>query len=668
MMRNRSKVDWLKGSFLLIAAALCSTAFAADSRPNILWIFSDDHAVQAIGAYGGRLQPENLTPNLDRIAAGGMVFERAYVANSICGPSRATLLTGKHSHKNGKLSNQSQNFNHDQQQFQKILQTAGYQTAMIGKIHLAGAPQGFDHWEILPGQGRYINPEFITEKGTVVHEGHSTDVITDRALRWFGEDRDPDKPFMLMVHFKAPHRTWLPAERFREAFKDRTFPEPETLFDDYTGRGTAAHEQDMSIEKTMTIGGDLKVGNFADRTAEFEAAQLEGADLVRWKYQAYMRDYLACIAGVDENIGRLLDALKAAGLDQNTIVMYSADQGFYLGEHGWFDKRFMYEESFRTPLIARWPGVTAPGARNRDLVQNIDFAETFLDLAGAPIPADMDGQSIVPLLKGERPADWRTSLYYHYYEYPGVHSVHRHEGVATDRYKLIRFYGMDVPDGEEWEFYDLKTDPQEMQSVYNHPEMSGIVEQMKEELARLRTQYEVPENILAFAPQKAPAASKRPAAKNGILYHADPARPVYEKGINVKDRPLNITARVQAGPAAHGVILAQGGQNFGYALYMENGRPGFVVRQGRRLIKTEAAESIPAGEVTLTVELTAKSAVLSANGREVAAGEGGVLHQNPSEGLSIGYDFVREPTKLSCVGEWDGENRFSGTIESVEIK
>ncbi len=668
-MRNRRKAGWLTGSFVLIAAAMVSTALAADSRPNILWIFSDDHAVQAIGAYGGRLEKENLTPNIDRIAADGMVFDRAYVANSICGPSRATLLTGKHSHKNGKLSNQSGNFNQDQQQFQKILQTVGYQTVMIGKIHLAGKPQGFDHWEILPGQGRYINPEFITENGKVVYPGHSTDVIADRALRWFEQDRDPDKPFMLMVHFKAPHRNWFPAERFREAFKDRTFPEPDTLFDDYAGRGTAAHEQDMSIDKTMTIRGDLKVGNFADRTAEFEAAGLEGKDLVRWKYQAYMRDYLACIAGVDENIGRLLDALKTAGLDQNTIVMYSADQGFYLGEHGWFDKRFMYEESFRTPLVARWPGVTKPGSRNSDLVQNIDFAETFLDLAGAPVPADMDGASFVPLLKGERPADWRTSLYYHYYEYPGVHAVRRHEGVSTDRYKLIRFYGRDVPRGEEWELYDLKTDPQEMQSVYNHPEMSGIVKQMKEELARLRTQYEVPQDILSFAPQKAPAPAKSSAnPKTGIIYSADPARPVYEQNIDVRGRPLSITARVQAGPNAHGVILAQGGQNFGYALYLENGRPGFVVRQGRKLIKTEAAESIPAGKVILTVELTGRSSVLSVSGKKVATGDGAVFHQNPAEGLSIGYDFVKEPVRLSCVGEWTGENRFSGTVEAVEIK
>ncbi len=654
----------------MIAAAMCCSAVAADSRPNILWVFSDDHAYQAIGAYGGRLEAENLTPNIDRIAGEGMVFERAYVANSICSPSRATLLTGKHSHNNGKLGNHD-HFDHNQQQFQKILQTVGYQTAMIGKIHIEGALQGFDHWEVLPGQGRYENPELITKAGKTVYQGHSTDVITDRALRWFEEDRDPNKPFMLMVHYKAPHRNWLPAERFREAFKNRSFPEPETLFDDYSGRGTAAHKQDMTIEKTMRLKGDLKVGLWADRSAEFKAANPEGADLVRWKYQAYMRDYLACIAGVDENIGRLLEALKAANLDQNTVVMYSADQGFYLGEHGWFDKRFMYEESFRTPLVARWPGVIAPGARNRDLVQNIDFAETFIDLAGASIPADMDGRSLVPLMKGERPLDWRSSLYYHYYEYAKwSHAVRRHEGVTSDRYKLIHFYGQGVPGGEEWELYDLKADPQEMCSVYDHPEMSGVVKQMKEELASLKTRYRVPEDILAFAPQKSPVPEKSvESPKAAVLYAADPARLVYEQNVDVKSRPLTITGRIQAGPQDHGVVLAQGGRNYGYALYLENGRPGFVVRQGGRLIKTEAAEPIPSGGATLKVELTGQSSVLFVNGSRVADGEGAVFGRNPSEGLSIGYDFVKSHNpQFSCVGEWNDENRFSGTVESVEIR
>jgi arylsulfatase A-like enzyme len=475
--------------YTLLLSLLASATLFADKaqRPNILWLFSDDHAYQAIGAYGGRLEKENLTPNIDSIAKEGMLFTRAYVGNSICAPSRATLLTGKHSHLHGKRDNIGE-FNHDQQQFQKILRKKGYQTAMIGKIHLNGKMQGFDYWEVLPGQGKYNNPTFITEEGETQYKGHSTDIITDRALNWFEKGRDKDKPFMAMVHYKAPHRHWHPAERFRKAFEDRTFPEPPTLFDDYSGRTTAAHKQDMSIEKSMFMKGDLKSWR-EDRKTYLEKHQPKGKDLIRWKYQTYMKDYLACIAGVDENIGRLLKYLKDNGLDKNTIVMYSADQGFYLGEHGWFDKRFMYEESFRTPFIARWPGVIQPGSKNGDLVQNIDFAETFLDLAGISAPDDMQGRSLVPLFKRNTPSDWRSSLYYHYYEYPGWHSVRRHEGVANKRYKLIRFYGKDVPNGEEWEFYDLEKDPHEMQSAYSDPVHQEQVEEMKGELTRLRGCY-----------------------------------------------------------------------------------------------------------------------------------------------------------------------------------
>ncbi len=460
-------------------------------RPNIIWIFSDDHAYQAIGAYGGRLQPFNLTPNIDSLAQEGIIFDQAYVGNSICAPSRATLLTGKHSHLNGMLTNSGE-FNHDQPQFQKLLQEANYQTAMIGKIHLDGIVQGFDYWEVLPGQGRYYDPEFITELGTTTYIGHSTDIITDRALNWLKNGRNPASPFMLMIHYKAAHRRWYPAQRYREDFRDKVFPEPDSLFDDYAGRGTAAHEQEMTISETMRMIEDLKVGIWPERQEELDAENPKGDDLVRWKYKAYMRDYLACVAGVDENVGRILRYLDESGLADNTVVMYSSDQGFYLGEHGWFDKRFMYQESFRTPLVARWPGVIKPGIRNSDLVQNIDFAETFLDVAGVSIPDDMQGRSLVPLFKRKTPDDWRASLYYHYYEYPAVHSVRRHEGVATKRFKLIRFYGPDVPDGEEWEFYDLEVDPHEMKSLYDNPAYTDKVAAMKVELQRLRDYYQVP--------------------------------------------------------------------------------------------------------------------------------------------------------------------------------
>lgn len=462
------------------------------SRPNILWIFTDDHATQAVGVYGGRFQSLNLTPNLDRIAAEGMVFDRAYVANSICAPSRATLLTGKHSHKNLKYTNlRSEPFDHDQLQVQKVFQKNGYQTAMVGKIHLDGRMQGFDYWEVLPGQGRYTNPIFITEEGETTYEGHSTDIITDRALRWLKEGRDPEKPFLAMVHYKAPHRHWHPAERFKKEVANKIFPEPETLFDDYEGRGFAARNQDMTIKTTMRMKADVKA-HWPERKAELEKIDPDDEEaLIRLKYQWYMRDYLGCIAGVDENVGRLLDYLEESGLDENTVVMYSSDQGFYLGEHGWFDKRFMYEESFRTPLIARWPGVIKPGMRNSDLVQNIDNAPTFLDIAGIDIPEDMQGVSLAPLMKRETPDDWRESLYYHYYEFPGVHSVRRHEGVATERYKLIRFYGHDVPGGEEWEFYDLEKDPDELRSAYGDPVYAEKIKELKNELQRLRDYYEV---------------------------------------------------------------------------------------------------------------------------------------------------------------------------------
>ena len=468
------------------------------TRPNIVWIFSDDHAYQAIGAYGGRLQALNPTPNIDRLAKEGMRFDRCYVANSICAPSRATLLTGKFSHMNGKYDNRVE-FDHNQQQFQKILQTNGYQTVMVGKIHLNGKMQGFDYWDVLPGQGKYNDPDFFSGNGKTQSTGYVTDIITDKALDWLKNRRDPAKPFMLMIHQKAPHRNWIPAEREMGRYEDIEIPEPPNLFDDYATRTTAAHEQAMGIDKCMQMAGDLKVGpktpaQFAARNKYYAEHKPTGRDLVKWKYQLYMKDYLRCVWTVDESVGRVLQTLKELGLDDNTIVMYSSDQGFYLGEHGWFDKRFMYEESFRTPLLARWPGKIKPGSVNSHLTQNIDFAETFLDLAGAPIPADMQGRSLVPLLKGNTPKDWRTSLYYHYYEYPGTHNVRRHEGVTNSRYKLIRFYGKDVPNGEEWEFYDLERDPSEMNSSYNNPEYAAQVQSLKQEMNRLRQQYQVPEN------------------------------------------------------------------------------------------------------------------------------------------------------------------------------
>jgi len=503
---------------------------AQKSKLNIIWIFSDDHTQQSIGAYGSHLAALNPTPQLDRLAKSGMRFDRCYVGNSICAPSRATLLTGKHSHLNGKLTNGGP-FNQDQQTFPKLLQKVGYRTVMIGKIHLPGKMQGFDYWEVLPGQGSYYQPTFLTEKGKTQYTGYVGDVVTDRALEWLKKSSKDKKPFMLMVHHKATHRTWCPAPRHVNLYDDVTIPEPLSLFDDYSERGTAANEQDMTISQTMNMANDLKVKTRAardkaaieyakkkdlprgepgayyrmiskdkkvwdkaydPRNDKFFAANLSGKELTRWKYQRYIKDYLRTAKSIDESVGRILDYLEETGLEKNTIVMYSSDQGFYLGEHGWFDKRFMYEESFRTPFIARWPGVVEPGSVNTDLVQNIDFAETFLDIAQAPIPKDMQGLSLVPLLKGKTPSNWRKSLYYHYYEYPSVHSVRRHEGVSGKRYKLIRFYGEDVPNNEEFEFYDLKEDPQELHNGYSKPKYSKQVKALKAELQRLRTVYKVP--------------------------------------------------------------------------------------------------------------------------------------------------------------------------------
>ena len=660
---NRSKCQSV--GLALAAIVLCvmptlSSIARAAQRPNIVWIFSDDHACSAIGAYGGRLKDENLTPNIDSLARDGMIFDRAYVGNSICAPSRATLLTGKHSHLNGKFDNRG-GFNHDQQQFQKILQKHGYQTAMIGKIHLNGAMQGFDYWEVLPGQGRYTNPQFITAEGKTEYEGHSTDIVTDRALNWLENGQDKSKPFMMMVHYKAPHRNWLPAPRIIEKFRKRTFPEPDSLFDDYSGRGTAAHKQDMSISQTMTMQSDLKVTPGSEREAYLAEHKLEGDDLVRWKYQAYMQDYLGCVAGVDENIGRLLAYLKKHGLDQNTVVMYSSDQGFYLGEHGWFDKRFMYEESFRTPLVARWPGVIKAGQRNGDLVQNIDFAETFLDIAGAPIPDDMQGESLVPLLKGETPESWRKSLYYHYYEYPAVHSVRRHEGVSDGRFKLIRFYGIDVPDGEEWELYDLQNDPAEMHSIYQNPSLSARVDGLKRELERLKKHYQVPEN--GGLPLRGNEPEKKANANAKTLKFE------FKQGANVTSaaapylpgRGIQLTVPV-TWKSSDGVLIAQGGASNGYVLWIDKGRLHWTVTRNDESRTISGESRIPSGDFTATVRQEKSGAVtISIADLEVATGNvGGAFLAQPFDALSVGQDTG------SPVREFE-TNKFADAVGPIQI-
>ncbi len=468
---------------------------AAERPPNILFIFTDDLTCQAISAYGDARKLLS-TPNMDRIGKEGMRFDRCLVTNSICGPSRATILTGKYSHRNGFYNNSNSRFDSTQTTFPKLLQQAGYATALIGKWHLVSDPVGFDHWQILPGQGIYYNPPMIRDGEKVKVPGYTTDIITDLSIDWLRE-RDPSKPFLLMAQHKAPHREWSPALRHLGWDNDRHHAEPETLFDKYEGRSLAVRDHDMGLDRTFTdldakfrpapnmTPAQLREWNayYEPRNQKFRETNLQGDDLVRWRYQRYMHDYLACVKAVDESVGRLLAYLDESGLAENTLVVCSSDQGFYLGEHGWFDKRWIFEESLRTPLLVRWPGVTPAGSVNSDIVSLLDFAETFLDVAGLPIPADMQGRSLVPLLKGQHPADWRKSLYYHYYEFPVPHRVRPHYGVVTDRYKLIHYY---KPDVDDWELLDRVKDPQELRNLYHDSDYQDVVAQLKAELNRLQ--------------------------------------------------------------------------------------------------------------------------------------------------------------------------------------
>jgi arylsulfatase A-like enzyme len=484
-----------------------TTPAAQKQRPNIIYIMSDDHGYQAISAYGYGL---NKTPNIDRLAKEGAIFTRACVTNSICAPSRAVMLTGKHSFINGKIDNRG-GFNWDQDNFPKQLQKAGYQTAMIGKIHLDGLPQGFDYSMVLPGQGQYYNPDFLINGVKTQIEGYCTEITTEYALKWLKETRDKTKPFCLLYHQKAPHRNWLPAPKYLNLYRDTTFIPPANYYDDYTGRGTAARSQEMKVDGNATWGPDFKLlvdpkgdstkfindlkrmtptqranwmAAYENENQAFLKAKLTGKDLAVWKYNRYIKDYLRCIKSVDDGVGELLDYLDKSGLAENTIVIYTSDQGFYLGEHGWFDKRFMYEESFKTPFLIRYPKEIKPGTRITKLVQNLDFAPTFLDYAGVQIPSDMQGESFRKLVAGKT-NQWRDAVYYTYYEYPAEHMVKRHYGIATERYKLMHFYY----DIDEWEMYDLQKDPHEMKSVYNDPAYAEIQKMLHKKLTEIRAKY-----------------------------------------------------------------------------------------------------------------------------------------------------------------------------------
>jgi arylsulfatase A-like enzyme len=503
---------------ILMSLAAGLAILGADERPNIVFIFTDDHSPNAIGAYNRWLKSVNPTPAIDRLAAQGMLFERSYCTNAICGPVRAVIETGMHSHLNGFRRN-GEIFDWNQPTFPKLLRDSGYQTVLYGKYHLGGIPQGYDEWVVLPDQGDYYNPDFITPDGSIRIEGHCTDVVTDMAVKWLKEKRDTERPFMLRVQHKAPHRAWMPALRHLDAFDDILIPEPPTLFMKHATQTAASHFQEMEIDRHMDLHFDL----FLDLTADYRGpaiqerqdtsarenmqkmtpAQLEawhahygpkdrafhdakpaGEALVRWKYQRYLRNYLGCIRGVDESVATLLATLDELGLAENTLVIYSSDQGFYLGDRGWYDKRWMYETSFEMPLIIRWPGVTQPGARCHKLVQNLDYAPTFLEIAGVDIPEDYQGRSLVPLLKDGGEAPWRGALYYHYHEHPGFHMVERHRGVTDGRFKLMHFYRF-----AEWEFYDLHADPQELANQYHNSTYAAEVARMKKQLDLLATQY-----------------------------------------------------------------------------------------------------------------------------------------------------------------------------------
>ena len=512
-MQKMNIVSAMTGVITCVSVVSCASGDKKkEQKPlNIVYIMTDDHTAQMISCYDTRYMD---TPNLDRIAADGVRFTQSFVANSLSGPSRACMITGKHSCSNKFYDNTTCVFDSSQQTFPKLLQQAGYQTALVGKWHLESLPSGFDYWEIIPGQGYYYNPDFITQNNdTIQRHGYITNLITDDAIDWMENKRDPKKPFCLLIHHKAIHRNWMADISNLTLYEDKTFPLPDNFFDDYEGRPAAA-AQEMSIVKNMDMLYDLKMllpdkesrlkslyEEFLGRMDkeqrdawdrfyvpvinDFYSKNLQGEELANWKFQRYMRDYMKTVKSLDDNVGRVLDYLKEKGLLDNTLVVYTSDQGFYMGEHGWFDKRFMYEESMRTPLIMRLPQGLERRGDITEMVQNIDYAPTFLELAGAEIPADIQGVSLVPLLKGEHPKEWRKALYYHFYEYPAEHMVKRHYGIRTERYKLIHFYD----DIDEWELYDLQSDSTEMHNLYGKTGYDSLTIELKRALLNLQVMY-----------------------------------------------------------------------------------------------------------------------------------------------------------------------------------
>ena len=644
-------------------------------QPNILFIMSDDHAAHAVSAYGSRI---NQTPGIDRIAREGMLFTRCFVNNSICTPSRAAILTGKYSHKNGVTVFNP--FDGKQPHLAKYLQQAGYQTAMIGKWHLFTDPTGFDYWNILPGQGLYVDPVMIENGKTNKLKGYVSDLIGDISIEWL-KNRDASKPFCLMSQPKAPHREWTSSPKYTNLFADVDLPLPDTFNDDYKGRSCALPEATMRMEHLRRT--DLKAEVPPGLSPEAEK---------KWRYQRYIKDYLRCIASMDENVGRILDYLDQSGLATNTIVIYTSDQGFFLGDHGWFDKRFMYEESLRMPLVIRWPGHIKPSTTNNAMVMNIDFAPTLLEAAGASVPKDMQGRSFLASLDGRKLKDWRTSMYYRYYHYPGDHQVQPHYGVRTDRYKLIYYNKLD-----EWELYDLEKDPRELRNVYTDKSYAGTVKKLKTELARLRKDLddrdqfaeefsngsvfkEVPlELVLRYDFDKVTDGAVKDIsgkANHGKLVGGEVTPGLRGKALKLAGQgEVEVLGRLDSSSkpftagawckpeSGDGVLISQGGGSHGFAIYLRNGLPHFAVRSGGTLAVAAGMEKLPEGEwVHLSGSLMARGEIsLRVNGKEVAKAKSAAIAAKRFDKMEIGDDSSNRVSDYGTATAW------RGLIEDVRL-
>ena len=611
---------------LLVLLALPFIGFSA--QPNFLFIMTDDHAAHAMSCYGSKI---NQTPNLDRIAKAGMRFNNCFVNNSICTPSRAAILTGKYSHINGVTV--FNRFDGSQPHVAKMLKQAGYQTAVIGKWHLFSDPTGFDYWNVLPGQGRYYNPIMIEMGRTNTLKGYATDVITDISID-FLKKRDPAKPFMLFCHHKAPHREWSPGPKHTNLYENIDIPQPVTFNDDYTGRSHAAAEATMRIERDLNKT-DVK---------QAPPAGLSGPALKQWHYQRYIKDYLRCVASVDDNVGRLLDYLAQAGLSENTVVIYTSDQGFFLGEHGWYDKRFMYEESLRMPFLISFPGMIKPGTVNDRMILNVDFAPTLLELAGAKIPDDMQGRSIVPLLRGRRPSNWRTSMYYRYYHYPQHHRVQPHYGVRTERHKLIYFNKLD-----EWELYDLKTDPYETNNIYSLSSSASLAKRLKSELFRLKKELKDEDQSVNVLDA-------------GEKFQAVPLQLLTETPPDIVNKPFMAGLWITP-ESGNGAAMAMGGGSHGFSLFLRDGIPHFAIRSAGELFVAKARETLPLGKRSHLIGILRANGhiQLIVNGKAAGSIPAGPITTRPRDGFAIASD------PGSVVGPYEGPFPFDGKTEDARV-